>query len=263
MLLSMAAYVPFAVILLAIPTWGGLVIYTVTAAGTLCFAVCRGWFGERKGRLFAMLLAFVGLLGLPVVLQLSKPYALDAFLHPELYMDGRGYLYGLVRAVLSEAVFLGKGGMPQALGDITDLPNVGTDNTLVYFIHTYGFVVLLAVVLLLTIFTAVGLYKALKERSVLGSLTAFTIVQTIFLQAVFYIVNNLGYGLVSGLSLPFLSYGKTALFLNSALVGLMLSVFRTGEVFREMSVFSAKPHKKEKKPVFSFEDGALTIRFKN
>ena len=77
-------------------------------------------------------------------------------------------------------------------------------------------------------------------------------------QILLYIPANLGIWLIAPIALPFLSYGATALLINMALAGVLLSVFRTGEVYRDTA-----PH-----PIFSdskfiqWADGKLTITFK-
>jgi len=48
-----------------------------------------------------------------------------------------------------------------------------------------------------------------------------------------YIANNLGFVIFGFPVLPLLSYGNAALLTDSFLIGLMLSVFRNGDVVRD------------------------------
>ena len=139
------------------------------------------------------------------------------------------------------------------------LPDISTDFSLVFLIHRFGFIALLGIVLLIGIFCTAGVGKALREKSVLGSLIALAVMLTFTLQAVCYIASNLGYGFIVSMSLPFISYGNCALFINSALIGFMLSVFRTGEFVQDVSVKSTP---KSNRAIFSYEDGKLIINFK-
>ena len=66
-----------------------------------------------------------------------------------------------------------------------------------------------------------------------GGLLALAAALTLAVQAGSYLICSLGYGLFGPLSLPFISDGLGALLLNAALTGLMLSVFRTGEAYRD------------------------------
>ncbi len=240
-LISCLGFFPLAAILAIIPTFSGLFsglfLFTISAIVILCYAIAKGWFAvdKKKGLSLVLAPAFViSLLAVINILQ-NDPYKIiriRAFLDPYEDNLGMGYFYIMIRDFVSESVFLGKGGIPQTV-DISQLPCIATDHSLTYLIYQFGFIFLFAIIGCVTIFTASGLYKALKQTSVLGSLIALSVLLTFFLQSFFYILDNLGYGLISPLSLPFISYGKSALFINAALTGFMLSVFRTGDIYRD------------------------------
>lgn len=258
------AYLPLAAILLVIPSLAGLILYTATALVVLCFSIYRGWFGVQKkqGLLLVLLPTFIVLLALAVV---TMPYAtgrINIFLNPQQDRSGAGYLYCIIRELLSEAVLFGQGANPSNIGDITALPNIATSYSLVYFIHQFGFVVLFGITTLIVIFSVIGVRKTLKEKSALGALIALSIILTFILQAAFYIVDNLGYGFVSSLSLPFISYGNTALFINSALIGFMLSIFRTGEIYSDYPFETIGHNRKAANSIFKYQDGKLIINLK-
>lgn len=258
-LLCGIAYFPLAFFLLFIPTISGLILYTITALTVLCFSIYRGWFGVNKKQGFMLVLipAFV-MSSFFCILKISHAWhRISIFLNPDQARFGAGYQYCVIRDILSEAAFFGKGGVPEIIGDIAALPNVNTDYSLVFLIHQFGFVTLLCIILLVLAFSIIGIYKALQEKSILGSLVALTIILTFILQSAFYIIDNLGYGLVSALSLPFISYGNTALFINASLIGFMLSIFRTGEIFRDCT-FDTKISKASQS-IFSYEDGKIII----
>ena len=126
------------------------------------------------------------------------------------------------------------------------------------FRYRYGWVASGIVVLLLAVFLGLGFRKALKQKSIFGQMVSLTILCTFTAEILLYIPANLGIWLIAPIALPFLSYGATALFINMALAGVLLSVFRTGEVYRDTA-----PH-----PIFSdskfiqWADGKLTISFK-
>ena len=148
---------------------------------------------------------------------------------------GAGYVYCMIRDILSESVWWGTGGVPEWVGSVELLPNLRTDFALVYLAHRFGFAAWLGMAALMAVFSAVGVRKALGEGSMLGSLLALAAALTLAVQAGSYLICSLGYGLFGPLSLPFISDGLGALLLNAALTGLMLSVFRTGEAYRLLS----------------------------
>lgn len=258
-LMSGLAYLPLAFLLTVIPTISGLILYTITSLAVLCFSISRGWFGvNKKHGLLLVFIPTIVMSPLFCLLYLNRMWLrISVFLNPEQARLTAGYQYCLIRAFLSKAVFWGKGGVPEIMGDISAMPNVNTDYSIVFLIHQFGFVILLFITLLVVIFSIIGIYKALREKSILGSLVALTIILTFTLQSVFFIIDNLGYGLISGLSLPFISYGNTALFLNAALIGFMLSIFRTGEIVIDRS-FETKINKGNQS-IFSYEDGKIII----
>lgn len=262
-LLCGVAYFPLAAILLVIPSISGLILYTISSLSVLCFFICRGGFGvsKRQGLLLVLLPTITAFIGLAIALVFAQYGAsrFSVFLNPEQARLGAGYLYCLIRDILSGSVFLGKGSIPHNMEVISALPNIETDYSLVYLIHRFGFVVLCCLAIIMAIFSVIGVRKALKEKSMLGALVAVSIMLTFMLQTAFYIVDNLGYGLVSSLSLPFISYGNTALLINSALIGFMLSVFRTGEIVRDHTFGNIADKDKDHNPIFAYEDGKLII----
>ena len=60
-------------------------------------------------------------------------------------------------------------------------------------------------------------------------------------QVVNYVVYNPGFHLSGPLSLPLLSRGYPALLINLALTGLMLSVFRCGDIVKDGFIPSSSP----------------------
>jgi len=73
----------------------------------------------------------------------------------------------------------------------------------------------------------------LLNKRALGTLVSLSIMLTFILQAIIYVISNLGYGIFPVLSLPLISYGKTALIINSSLINRIYAFgFRTGDVFK-------------------------------
>lgn len=173
---------------------------------------------------------------------------------------GSGYLSTQLKTILSHCVLLGEGA---ALSEtqaylLTDASMLRSDYLLAYLTYHYGWVASGIVVLLLAVFLGLGFRKALKQKSIFGQMVSLTILCTFTAEILLYIPANLGIWLIAPIALPFLSYGATALLINMALAGVLLSVFRTGEVYRDTA-----PH-----PIFSdskfiqWDDGKLTISFK-
>ena len=73
-----------------------------------------------------------------------------------------------------------------------------------------------------------------------------------------YVASNLGFLLLSPLSLPIISYGGRALVTNMCLIGFLLSVFRTGDLVKDKAEVAAA-----KSSFFiQFDNGQIIINLK-
>jgi cell division protein FtsW (lipid II flippase) len=119
-----------------------------------------------------------------------------------------------------------------------------------------GWIAFLGIIIALLFFIVKGFSLCFKQKSSLGLFVSLSIMITFTIQMLIYVVFNLGFQLISPLSLPLISYGNTATVINLGLIGLMLSVFRTGDMVKG----EGGPCKNNK--LFSWNNGKLTIDFK-
>ncbi len=214
------AYLPFAGILLWIPTIIGFLLYTITSVLLLYTAIWQGWFQVRRVRGLALaLIPPLMCCGVFLVTLLSS----ENLQFRSFRIDLDGHLNHQVRELIAQAAFWGEGS-----GDLSTILNLETDYSLLYGIHHFGLGPFLVLMLL-----SVGLYifcmrRGLRQQSMLGKLLVVAGSTTFVLQVVSYGVTNLGYGLFGAISFPFVSYGGTALVFNALLMGCMLSVLRMG-----------------------------------
>lgn len=259
-LLCGLGYLPLAFLLLMVPSISGMLLFTLSALVLLCFALARGWFGCNKAVGFALVLVPTALSVL--LFFLWKPaYFYNQFAllaNPYAEQMGRGYLQCLVRDLLAEAQMYGTGAAsaPAAVS-LTLLDTLAPDYLLTLMIYRFGWAALFAVCGVFLLFTGLAGYALSRQKNMLGSLVAVAVLSTLLLQCLFYFATNLGYGLFSAFSLPFLSTGNVALVLNAALTGLMLSVFRSG------SCFGDRIPKRITSRLFSYQNGNLVIHIKD
>ncbi len=251
----------FCALLYLCHSFSGMILFVCTAGVLMAAAAAKNWFGANtKPLLLAFIAAGVALF---VLLIVAVPYRftrLDAVFHPETDPAGIGYLPLLLRDMLENSVFLGEATpLPQvnALEDLF-LTNFRSDYLLTFLTYRYGWAVSIGLVALLAVFLGLGFRKCLKQKSLLGQMVSLTILCTFAAEILVYIMVNLGYPIIAPIALPFLSYGGSSLLLNMALAGVLLSVFRTGEVYRD----EAKPICNESK-LIQWGDGKLTISFKS
>ena len=244
----------------------GVVTFVFSAGILMLIAAKKEWFG-KKNQTILLLLFLLAVVCLIVLLMFYAPFRyrygwerLYTIFVPSGDPMGSGYLSTQLKTILSHCVLLGEGA---ALSEtqaylLTDASMLRSDYLLAYLTYHYGWVASGIVVLLLAVFLGLGFRKALKQKSIFGQMVSLTILCTFTAEILLYIPANLGIWLIAPIALPFLSYGATALHINMALAGVLLSVFRTGEVYRDTA-----PH-----PIFSdskfiqWADGKLTISFK-
>ena len=215
----------------------GLISFTLSSLSILCIAIGKGWFHINKkiGLLWVLVptfLIFIG--GIFLALQYSNyntPIELLSNLVGRPQNDG--YQTSRMMDILSDAVFLGRGNLSEYGVWWVNNWDFNEENALVFLIHYLGLIVFWAILILLVIFCMISIYKIVRQKSILGTLVALSIFLTFFFQCIFYITETLGYGMVASVSLPFISYGTLGLFINAALIGFMLSVFRTGYVVKD------------------------------
>ncbi|MGN1230518.1 MAG: FtsW/RodA/SpoVE family cell cycle protein [Anaerotignum sp.] len=257
----------FCVQLLLFHTFSGLLLFTCTAGILMVIGALRKWFGENtKPLLLFFIIAGIVIFALLFFgvdafrYRLSRIQALLTVFHPETDPYGAGYFPSILQRMLKNSVFLGEGAvfLDWNLYEAFGPAGFRSDYLLTFLTYRYGWAVSIGLVLLLAVFLILGFCKCLKQKSVLGQMVSLCILATFTMEILVYIIVNLGYPLIAPIALPFLSYGTTALLLNMALAGILLSVFRTGEVYQD----NAKPVCSESKFI-QWDDGKLIISFKN
>lgn len=224
------AYFPFALILLAVPTMSGLLIYTFAAWAMLAVTIRKNWFsvpGRNRIRNIFVPVIFPAFALTGAFLSV-KGTRLQVFLSPWQDSVDTGRVYCLLRDAVAQAALWGEG-----RADLSVIPTLSENYVLLYGIQRFGlgaFAVLMLLILGIGMFCIV---RGMQQRTMLGTLLVLAVALTFVLQAFAYAYANLGYGLWDTLSFPFLSRGNTALLLDSLLLGCMLSVLRTGVWLRD------------------------------
>ena len=149
---------------------------------------------------------------------------IDIFLHPE--EDPRGAGYNIIQSKLA----IGAGGltgMGLLKGNQTQLGFLYPKTTdFIYAVigEEMGFVISAAVIILYIVLITKALFVAKTAKDEIGSLIA-TGIAGIFL---FHVVENIGMvmGLlpITGVPLPFISYGGSSLITNFILIGILLNI---------------------------------------
>ena len=57
-------YIPFAIILLLVPSFAGFALFTISALAILCMSIVKGWFGidKKRGLLLVLIPALIAVI---------------------------------------------------------------------------------------------------------------------------------------------------------------------------------------------------------
>ena len=179
------------------------------------------------GKKWLIALALVGA-GLLAVYLLTKGYSGDrikAWLHPEEFAADEGY------QVIQSRYAIGSGGLTglgfgRSRQKYLYLPEEHNDYIFAIVCEELGFIGATVIVLLFALLVLRGYWISMHARDRFGALLSAGLVTLIGLQVLLNIgvVTNLLPS--TGISLPFFSYGGTALLVNLAEIGMILSVSR-------------------------------------
>jgi cell division protein FtsW len=150
-----------------------------------------------------------------------------AFLHP--WHDAQGTGFQLVQAMISmgSGGFFGVG-LGQSVGKIFYLPEAHTDMMLAVIGEELGLVGVSAVIAAYATFAYAGFNIALRCRDPFGKRLAAGLTVLISGQAAINIAAVMGVAPLTGIPLPFLSYGGSSLVVLLASVGILLNIAQRG-----------------------------------
>ncbi len=157
---------------------------------------------------------------------LVRPYArarLTSFLDPWAHASGSGF-----QAVQGQ-IAIGSGGLlgvgpGQSVQKMFYLPEAPTDFILAVIGEELGAVGVFALMFLYGLIAWAGLRAAKRARSLYSALIAVGVTTLIVSQAVLNTFAVLGLAPLTGVPLPFVSYGSTSLIVMLASMGLLLNV---------------------------------------
>jgi len=211
--------------------FGFLVMREPDLGSTLVLALVVGAVllagGVRVKHLTTLL--FLGVAAV-TALSIAEPYRrarLFSFLHPFDYASNAGY------QVSQSFIALGSGGLTGVgLGagraKWNFLPNAHTDFIFAIIGEEIGMLGCMAVLLLFVAFGVLGIRAALRAPDRFGALLAAGITMWIVGQAVVNISAVIGLLPVTGIPLPFVSFGGSALLVTMLAAGMLTNIARQG-----------------------------------
>ena len=208
-----------AVLILLQPDLGTLIVIAAIA-GSMYFVA-----GARWPHLVGM-----GALGLAVFAVMVKiaPYRaarLLTFLHPELDPLGTGYHIGQAFIAVGSGGLLGLG-LGQSRQKFAYLPEVVGDSIFAVMAEELGFFIVTAFIITVVWLSWHALKVALSASDDYGRFIAVGISAWFFFQAAFNMGAMVGLLPLTGIPLPFVSQGGTALAMSLGAAGILLNISR-------------------------------------
>lgn len=156
----------------------------------------------------------------------SAPYRaarLMTFLHPELDPQGVGYHINQAFLAIGSGGIFGVG-LGHSRQKYLYLPEVVGDSIFAVMAEEFGFILMLGVLALLLAFILRCLRIAKDAPDPFGRYVAAGIVAWVFFQMMFNIGSMVGVMPITGLPMPFVSYGGTALTVLLSAMGVLVNI---------------------------------------
>lgn len=161
-----------------------------------------------------------------LALAFTRPYIMDrltTFMDPSLDPLGKSY------QVQQSLIAIGSGGVGgrgfgQSIQKFEYLPEPTGDSIFAVYAEEFGFIGTFLLITLLTSFAFRGYKVASEARDLFGMLLVVGLITLIITQAFLNIAAMLSLAPLSGLPLPFISHGGTALLAHLASIGIVLNI---------------------------------------
>jgi cell division protein FtsW len=168
--------------------------------------------------------------GLSLLMTFFEPYRmarLTGFLNPGDAAEGAGFQAAQAKIAIGSGGLLGKG-IGNGVQKAFYLPEAHTDMISAVIGEELGFVGLAGVVGLFAMFGYAGLKVAQRAKDNYSKLLVAGLTSLIVCQAVINLFAVMGLAPLTGVPLPFVSYGNSSLMATLFAVGLILNVARGG-----------------------------------
>jgi cell division protein FtsW len=210
-----------ALLIVAEPDLGTTMVVAFAVAATLVAAGVR----LRDLAVVGLALAFFGLL-----MTLIEPYRmarLTAFLDPAADTSGAGFQAAQAKIALGSGGLFGVG-IGNGVQKAFYLPEAHTDMITAVIGEELGLAGIVGVVGLFSLFGYAGLRIAQKAKDRYGKLLVAGLTSLVLVQATINLFAVMGLAPLTGVPLPFVSYGNSSLLTTLFAVGLILNVARGG-----------------------------------
>lgn len=221
-------FIPLIVILVT-DLGTGLVVFISGAAIIICSGAPRKWVLITIALIvaFATFVVVTSMIeGLPHILKTYQLNRLLVFIDPSIDPAGSGYNLQQAKIAVGSGGLLGKGIGQATQASAGFLPEAHTDFVFALFAEQFGFVGSLVLLFLFATMIYATIILAIKTESVFSKL----VLVGCCAMWTFQILENVGMCIgimpITGIPLPFISYGSSSMITQMASVGLVQSIWR-------------------------------------
>ena len=223
-----SGFLPFVSVLLVI----SLLIVAQPDVGTLSIIAAMAvsvYFaaGASLAHIGILLLGGLAAFGLLIAVAPYRAARFTTFLYPELDPQGVGYHINQALLAIGSGGFFGLG-YGHSRQKFEYLPEVAGDSIFAVFAEEMGFVFAVLLLLLFLWFFRRALKIAQNSPDAFGKFVVVGIASWITIQALVNIGSMVGVMPMTGVTLPFISYGGTSLAISLAAIGVILNISRYG-----------------------------------
>lgn len=177
---------------------------------------------------YIILFGITSIAGMPLLWSFLKEYQKKrvlSFLNPESDPLGAGYSLIQSKIAVGSGGVLGKGWLSGTQNRLNFIPERHTDFIFSVIGEEWGFIGAVIVLLLFFIVLAIGFSIARKAPDISGRILSVGLISMFGVQVVINISMTLGLMPVTGITLPFISYGGTSLVVTMAMMGLLENIY--------------------------------------
>ncbi len=222
-----------------------LIMLSLVCVIMLTYAISKGWFSINKTvgllMIYIIPLPFIGL-----VIYQNLNYV-------NYGIETSNHYFNMARDIVYNAKLIGASSSSLF---VPYMQNIRTDYPLAYLICKYGWISFAVIVTVFTAFISIAFLQIKKQKSLLGKLTSHAALLTLTVQILFSTLRNIGLLPVYAVTLPFFSSNSVSIIINMFLVGIMLSVFKTGNLIGDSPLPKLAS---EKRKTLELINGKVTI----
>lgn len=196
----------------------GTLLVIITIAFVIYFTA-----GARLVHILGLMAVGLGSFGLLLTQMPTKVARLMTFLHPELDPQGVGYHINQAFLAIGSGGFFGLG-FGQSRQKFAYLPEVMGDSIFAIIAEELGFIFTVALVIVFLLLAWRGFRLAQQVNDDYAKLLVIGIISWFTFQAFFNIAAMIGLMPLTGIPLPFISYGGTALATSLAAAGILVNI---------------------------------------